>query len=266
MNTLRIESELPLLGSAPIRMMGLSIAPLREREVIHVALDGVRAGRGGWICPINLDVLRKVQGDPAQRDLVEQADLLTPDGMPLLWAGRLQGTPFPERVSGSSLIRTLPAAGREANVKVFLLGGDTGVAEAAGAALERESPGVIVAGTHCPPFGFERSPEQLAEIDAAVAGAQPDVVFVGLGFPKQEKLILRLRERFPAIWFVSCGISLSFLSGDVARAPRWLQRLGLEWLHRLAQEPRRLARRYLLEGLPFCARLLATALRERVTA
>ena len=79
-------------------------------------------------------------------------------------------------------------------------------------------------------------------------------------------VILRLRERFPSIWFVSCGISLSYLSGDVNRAPRWAQRLGLEWLHRLGQEPRRLARRYLVEGLPFCVRLLASAARERATA
>lgn len=249
-----------------MRLMGLAIAPLREDEVIDIALAGARAGQGGWICPINLDVLRTVTRDPAQRDLVESADVLTADGMPLVWASRLQGTPVPERVSGSSLVRSLPDAARATEASVFLLGGDPGVAEAAAAELERSVPGVRIAGTWCPPLGFESSPRDLEAIDATLTSTRPDVVFVALGFPKQERLILGLRARYPSIWFVSCGISLSYLSGDVARAPRWAQRAGLEWVYRLAQEPHRLARRYLLEGLPFCARLLASALWRRTVA
>jgi N-acetylglucosaminyldiphosphoundecaprenol N-acetyl-beta-D-mannosaminyltransferase len=244
-------------------MMGLAVARLDESEVISAALAGVSARHGGWICPVNLDVLRSTVRDPEQRALVEQADIATADGMPLVWAGRVQRTPFPGRVSGSSLARTLPAAARDVGASVFLLGGDPGVADAAATELQRTCPGLRIAGTHCPPPGFERSPAQLAAIDAALQAGQPDIVFVGLGFPKQERLILHLRPRFTEAWFVSCGISLSFLSGDVARAPEWLQRLGLEWLHRLAQEPRRLARRYLLDGLPFLTRLLASAARHR---
>jgi N-acetylglucosaminyldiphosphoundecaprenol N-acetyl-beta-D-mannosaminyltransferase len=255
----------PLLVSSRIDVMGVAIASLREAEVAALALDGVRERRGGWICPVNLDVLRKVVREPAHRSLVARADVLTADGMPLIWASRVQRTPLPERVSGSSLIRSLPAAGVAAGASVFLLGGDRGVAEAAADELRRSAPGVVIAGTHCPPVGFEDSPQQLATIDAVLERAKPDIVFVGLGFPKQERLILRLRERFPSTWFVSCGISLSYLSGDVARAPRWAQRAGLEWLHRLAQEPRRLARRYLIEGLPFFAVLLASAVRARLT-
>ena len=94
-NTHAREGELPLLVAAPIRMMGLTIAPLSEAEVVATALDGVRTGRGGWICPVNLDVLRNVVRDPEHRALVEGADLRTADGMPLLWAGRLQRTPLP---------------------------------------------------------------------------------------------------------------------------------------------------------------------------
>jgi N-acetylglucosaminyldiphosphoundecaprenol N-acetyl-beta-D-mannosaminyltransferase len=214
---------------------------------------------------VNLDVLRRVVRDPGQRALVERADLATADGMPLIWASRLQRTPLPERVSGSSLVRTLSEAAGEVGASVFLLGGDEGVAEAAAAQLQREAPRVIVAGTHCPPRGFEDEPHELAAIEAALERARPDIVFVGLGFPKQEHLIQGLAPRFAQIWFVSCGISLSFVSGDVQRAPRWAQQLGLEWLHRLAQEPRRLARRYLVEGVPFLGRLLANALRQRIT-
>jgi N-acetylglucosaminyldiphosphoundecaprenol N-acetyl-beta-D-mannosaminyltransferase len=247
-----------------IEVMGVAVDRVSEAGAIETTLEGLRAKQGGWICPVNLDVLRKAVREPETRRLVDQADLITADGMPLIWASRLQQTPLPERVAGSSLIRTLPPAADAAGRTIFLLGGDPGVAAEAARQLVRDNPGMPLAGSYCPPFGFEHSPEQLGVIEAELAEAQPDIVFVALGFPKQEQLILRLRPRFPSIWFVSCGISLSYVSGDVSRAPEWAQRLGLEWLHRLAQEPRRLGRRYLLEGIPFFAVLLASALRHRL--
>jgi N-acetylglucosaminyldiphosphoundecaprenol N-acetyl-beta-D-mannosaminyltransferase len=246
--------------------MGLEVARVDENAVIDHVLMAVAAGEGGWICPVNLDVLRQVVRDPTRRSLVAQADVVVADGMPLIWASRVQQTPIPERVSGSSLVRTLPAAGRALGTSIFLLGGAPGVAEAAAEELRRSVAGVNIAGTLCPPVGFERSPAQLKAIEATLAQADPDVVFVGLGFPKQDQLIAQLRTRFPRTWFVSCGISLSYLSGDVVRAPEWIQQLGLEWLHRLVQEPRRLARRYLVQGFPFFARLLMSAVRTRVSA
>jgi N-acetylglucosaminyldiphosphoundecaprenol N-acetyl-beta-D-mannosaminyltransferase len=205
-----------------------------------------------------------VVGDPELRRMVEQADLVVPDGMPLIWASRLQRTPLPERVAGSTLVCELPPAAAAAGASVFLLGGAPGVADAAAARLRERSPELEIAGTLCPPYGVERSPAELERIQAAVLAARPDIVFVALGFPRQERLIMRLRPLLPDAWFVSCGISFSFVTGDVARAPRWVQRAGLEWLHRLAQEPRRLARRYLVDGIPFLVRLLASAGRRRV--
>jgi N-acetylglucosaminyldiphosphoundecaprenol N-acetyl-beta-D-mannosaminyltransferase len=246
-----------------VQIMGVGVDPLTESQTIRTVLDGVAAGRGGWVCPVNLDVLRKVVTEPGSAELVAEADLVVSDGMPLLWAARLQGTPLPDRVSGSSLIHTLPAAAAPAGASVFLLGGDDGVAEQAAERLRAQYPGLEIVGTHCPPVGFERSPRAMREIKEVVAAARPDVVFVALGFPKQERLIRHLRQRLPEAWWVSCGISLSFVTGDVSRAPRWVQRAGLEWLHRLAQEPRRLARRYLVDGMPFMARLMLDSARRR---
>ena len=137
------------------------------------------------------------------------------------------------------------------------------MADRAAAELRRAEPELVVAGTHCPPHGFEHDPERLAAVDAAVREAAPDIVFVALGFPKQERLILRLRAQHPGAWFVSVGASFAFVAGELARAPRWMQRGGLEWVHRLAHEPRRLARRYLVDGIPFLVRVLHASLRLR---
>ena len=132
--------------------------------------------------------------------------------------------------------------------------------------LTERYPGLRVAGTLSPPFGFEASPEWHERIERALRDAAPDIVYVGLGFPKQERLIVSLRRGFPDTWFVSCGISFSFVSGEIHRAPLLVQRLGLEWMHRLLQEPRRLFRRYLVQGPPFLAELLWSALRARARA
>ncbi len=253
------------MHAAPrVDVMGLALDRVSEAEAVDRAVSGLREGRGGWICPANLDVLRQSVQAPEVHSLVEQADLVVADGMPLLWASRLAGAPLPERVAGSSLVSTLPKAVAGEGAGVFLLGGEPGVAEEAGERLARENPGLRVCGTHCPPHGFERSPEQLSAIEGELRAARPDVVFVALGFPKQERLILRLRRLLPHAWFVSVGVGLAFVSGHARRAPRWAQRAGLEWLHRLVHEPRRLARRYLIEGVPFLARMLASSARRRV--
>lgn len=246
-----------------VRIFDLEFDALREREVVAgIVAEG--AG-GGWVCPVNLDVLRQIAASPQIRELVDRADLVVADGMPLIWASRIQGTPLPERVAGSSLILSLPAAAAAAGRSVFLLGGNPGAAEAAAARLRELDPDLRVAGTLCPPMGFERDPAMMQEIKDALTRSQPDIVFVGLGFPKQERLIAWLRTELSTAWFVSCGISFSFVSGEVLRAPRALQRLGLEWVHRLAQEPKRLFRRYIVDGPPFLARVLLHAGRRRLS-
>jgi N-acetylglucosaminyldiphosphoundecaprenol N-acetyl-beta-D-mannosaminyltransferase len=112
-------------------------------------------------------------------------------------------------------------------------------------------------GTECPPFGFEHDQEEVTAMRKRLEEAQPDIVYVALGSPKQERLIQEIRSQLPKAWWIGIGISFSFITGDVARAPKWIQTCGLEWVHRLVQEPRRLFRRYIIDGLPFAVGLMA---------
>jgi N-acetylglucosaminyldiphosphoundecaprenol N-acetyl-beta-D-mannosaminyltransferase len=241
----------------------LQIAVLDEAEAVLHVIGSLDAGRGGWMVTANLDILRQVQASPEVRRLVEQADLRVADGMPLLWAARLQGSPLPERVCGSNLIHSLPAAAAAAGRSVFFLGGDPGTAEAAAAALVGRHPNLRVAGCLCPKFGFEQDPEELARIEHALRESKPDLVLVALGFPKQERLIERMRASAPQAWWIGVGISFSFASGRVKRAPRWVQAIGLEWLHRTLQEPRRLFKRYFVHDIPYGLGLLWRSWRRR---
>jgi N-acetylglucosaminyldiphosphoundecaprenol N-acetyl-beta-D-mannosaminyltransferase len=245
-------------------LLGVDFASVTESELIDWALVRLSRGEGTWICPVNVDVLRQIVRDPEIRKLVGSADALVADGMPLVWASHIQGTPLPQRVAGSSLINTLTERAALDGRAVFLLGGNGGTAEAAGARLREASPRLRLAGWHCPPFGFERSAAERDLILERVCEARPDIVFVGLGFPKQDRLIAELRPSLPTACFVSSGASFSMVAGERRRAPAWMQRAGFEWAFRLRQEPSRLARRYLIQDLPFAARLGAASMGRRL--
>lgn len=251
-------------GLPAVALLGIRLHALTEAQVVAHVMDELAAGRGGFVATANLDHLRRLQQPGAFRSVYEQATVVVADGMPLVWACRLQGTPIPGRVPGSDLIRSLPAAATRAGRSVFLLGGDAGTADAAAAELMKASPGLRIAGTTCPPFGFEREEARMLDLRRTLAAARPDLVFVALGSPKQELLIAELRSLLPRAWWVGVGISFSFVAGDVRRAPRWMQRLGIEWLHRLVQEPRRLLARYVWHGLPFAVVLFAKAIAARL--
>ena len=242
-----------------VRLLGVPIHRVTAEQTLDHIMASLRHGRGGWVLTPNLDILRRLVTDPAYAELCAPATLRVADGTPLIWASRLQGTPLPERVAGSDLIWSLTARAAAEGRSVFFLGGNPGAAEQAAAMLRERSPTLRIAGTECPPFGFETDPAYMGALRARLIAAAPDICYVALSSPKQDRLIREFRPLLPAAWFLGIGISFSFVSGEVRRAPRWIQRLGFEWLHRLAQEPGRLGRRYLVEGLPFAARLLLSS-------
>lgn len=195
---------------------------------------------------------------------MESASLVVADGAPLIWASRIAGNPLPGRVPGSDLIWSLSAALADQGRSIYLLGGAPGTSSRAEQVMRSRFPQLRIAGHLSPPFGFDARPDQLEAACAAVVAARPDLVYVGLGFPKQERVIARLRPLLGSSWFLGCGAAIDFVAGVHTRAPLWMQRSGLEWTHRLASEPTRLMRRYLLHDLPFALGLLALSARHRL--
>jgi N-acetylglucosaminyldiphosphoundecaprenol N-acetyl-beta-D-mannosaminyltransferase len=252
-----------------VHLDGTGFDRITEEEVVALVREAIDAGRGGRILTPNVDVLRQAQVDAEVRGYLDDADLVVADGMPLVWASKLSGTPLPERVAGSSLIWSLSRGLGHDGRSIFVVGGTPaaeGVKDGATRAadrLARDCAGLRIAGTLCPPYGFERDEQAYADLCRKVAGAEPDLVFVGLGFPKQEAVINRLRADLPHTWFIGCGAAVNFVAGDIDRAPRWMQKTGLEWAHRLGTEPGRLAGRYLKHDAPYAMRLLAGAAARR---
>lgn len=246
-----------------VRLAGVELHAITEEQAIETILAELECGRGGVVVTPNLDHIYRCTKNMTFAALVAEADLVVADGAPLVWASRLKGTPLPERVAGSNLISSLSGAAAAAGRRVYLLGGDPGTAEGAARVLQERHPELTLAGTHCPPVGFEYDSVQMATLVEKLQAARPDIVFVALGSPKQEKLINQIRRTLPRAWWLGVGISFSFLTGHVRRAPLWMQNGGVEWLHRLLQEPRRLFKRYLVIGVPFAGRLMAVSLAER---
>lgn len=243
-----------------VSLMGVRVDCVTERQVTAHVISSIRSSVGGWIATPNVDHLRIISERPGLLRIVNEASLRVADGMPLVWASRLQGTPLPERITGAGLAISLTAAAAKEGLSVFLLGGDPGDAEAAAVVLKRLNPDLKIAGMMCPPAGFEDDALQMTEIGNALHSARPDLVYSCFGFPKQELVIAALRERLPSAWFLGLGGSLAIVSGRTPRAPRWIQEAGMEWAWRLALEPRRLFGRYIVRDLPFVCRLLGNAL------
>jgi N-acetylglucosaminyldiphosphoundecaprenol N-acetyl-beta-D-mannosaminyltransferase len=242
-----------------VLLHGVRFHAIDEQKCVEHILSEIESGRGGFVVTPNVDHLARAGQDVSFAALVAEANLVVADGMPLVWASRLQGTPLPQRVAGSDLISSLSAAAAGQGKSIFLLGGDAGTAEAAATILRDRYPQLRIAGILCPEVGFEKDEAEIQRITSELQAAKPDIVFVALGSPKQERLIDRIRGGLPATWWLGVGVSFSFLCGNVRRAPVWMRNCGLEWTHRLVQEPKRLFKRYIIVGIPFAGWLLARA-------
>jgi N-acetylglucosaminyldiphosphoundecaprenol N-acetyl-beta-D-mannosaminyltransferase len=231
---------------------------LTLEQTVDAVSDLVRRGDGGSLFTPNVDHLIMAGENPTFRGAYERASLAVVDGMPVLWASRLLGTPLPEKVSGSDLVMPLVRRAAAERWRVFLVGGAPGVAAAA-AEVFRDRFGVNVVGYDAPMLSPAGEADEEDALYERIRAARPHLVFVAFGAPKQEYWVERAREALGGAVAVTVGASLSFVTGDLRRAPRWMSRVGLEWVYRLLSEPRRLWKRYLIGNFVF----LRAALRRR---
>jgi len=209
-------------------------------------IDGTVATAGrGYVCVAAVHTVMACQEDPELRAAVLGADFTVPDGQPLVWALKLLGHPLPDRVYGPELMERACARAAANGLRFYLYGGrNQGALVELARSLRLRHPGLTIVGGHAPPFRA-LTPEEEEAVVADIERSRPDVVWVGIGVPKQEKWMARMRGRLSAPVLVGVGAAFDFHAGLVPQAPARMQRLGLEWAFRLAQEPRRLWRRYL---------------------
>jgi N-acetylglucosaminyldiphosphoundecaprenol N-acetyl-beta-D-mannosaminyltransferase len=246
-----------------VEVLGMPLNIVGFQETLDLLVRLARGDHLAYVVTANVDHVVRLNRRPELRPLYADADLVVADGMPLVWASRILGHRLPGRVAGSDLFPCLCQRAATEGLTVYLLGGDPGTADAAAAVLKQRNPALQIVGIDCPPYGFESDAAECERIVSRVESASPAILFVALGSPKQEQWIYANRSRCGARLSIGVGISFSFVSGQVKRAPKWMQRVGLEWFHRMAQEPGRLCRRYLVEDLAFSWILLRDLIRLR---
>ncbi len=238
---------------SPVRynVLGVGVSAL-TLDVARDLVVGVRGKvRFGYICVTGVHGVMEAQADPAFRKILNHSWLTTPDGMPLVWLGPAGVT----RVYGPDLLLAVCDAGRAVGLRHFFYGGKPGVADELKAKLQARFPGLEVVGTYTPPFRPLEEGER-STLRAEIARLRPDVIWVGLSTPKQERFMAEYAPLLEAGVLIGVGAAFDFHSGRVRQAPRWIQRSGLEWFFRLCTEPRRLGPRYIKTNPLFVWRIL----------
>jgi N-acetylglucosaminyldiphosphoundecaprenol N-acetyl-beta-D-mannosaminyltransferase len=227
-----------------VNVLGVGISVLNLPAARAIIAGALQDRRKGYVCVTGVHGVMEAQEDHAFRRILNGALLCTPDGMPMVWAGKLNGHREMNRVYGPDLMLDLCAWSEASGAKHFFYGGDQGVAEQLVQRLKVRFPKLAVAGTFTPPFRA-LNPDELRQLQQQISALRPDILWVGLSTPKQEKFMAEYLSQLEVTLMIGVGAAFDFHSGRMKQAPRWMQRSGLEWLYRLCCEPRRLAKRYL---------------------
>jgi N-acetylglucosaminyldiphosphoundecaprenol N-acetyl-beta-D-mannosaminyltransferase len=248
-------TELPAQSYERVRIGRVWIDSVTRAEALCKIRELVDSCSGGCVFTPNVDHILLAEINPEFRRAYRRADLVLADGVPVVWASKVLRVPVPEKLSGSDMILPIARLAAAEGWRVYLLGGNAGVARDAAARLSARE-GVLIVGVDDPFIQLEGGGGTDREIIARIRKAEPDLLFVALGAPKQELWIARHKHELAPAVAIGVGASLDFVAGRLTRAPRWISAIGLEWFYRLVQEPRRLWRRYLLRGPRFIPLLL----------
>lgn len=241
--------------SKRVNVLGVGLSILNLKLALEAIGDALARKRKGYICVTGVHGVMEAQQDPRFCAILNRSFLNTPDGMPMVWLGKLNGHREMDRVYGPDLMLLVCEYTRDHGYTHFLYGGADGVAQELQRKLEAKFPGIKIVGTYTPPFRPLNETEE-ADLIRLVAEKKPDIIWVGLSTPKQEKFMAQYQDKFAATLMFGVGAAFDFHAGRVRQAPRWMQRSGLEWFFRLCCEPRRLWRRYFRNNPLFVFRIL----------
>lgn len=267
--TAKIEAPSPLRVSAQdasvpqqsyADVLGVRVSAVNMGLAITIADEWLCGNCPGYICVTGVHGVMEAQRDLSLRDILNQGMMNLPDGMPMSWVGRLQGFADMDRVFGPDFMKEFCRLSQHRSYRHFLYGGEPGVAERLKEMLEAQFPGLQIVGTFTPPFR-PLAPEEEDELLEQVHSSQPHIMWVGLSTPKQERFMARYVDRLQVPLLVGVGAAFDYHTGRIRDCSPWIKRAGLQWLHRLLQDPRRLWRRYLRNNPVFIAKILLQFLR-----
>ena len=234
-----------------VRILGLKIDNLTMLETIDNIARLIEENQNAMIFTPNVHRLVFGKKDSNIEEIYQKADMLIPDGMPLIWASRILGTPLKEKVSGSDLLPLFCQYASKKGYKLYFLGSAPGIADEAKDILMQNNPGLKIIGTYSPPLGFENNIPEIIKITEMIKRENPDILFLGLGFPKEEEFLRKYKDIIQVPVSMGIGATFDFITGKQKRAPLWMQNCGFEWLHRLSHDPKRLWKRYLIGNTIF---------------
>jgi N-acetylglucosaminyldiphosphoundecaprenol N-acetyl-beta-D-mannosaminyltransferase len=245
-----------------VNVLGVGVHPIDMEKAALILEARIREGRKGYVCLAGVHGIMEAQRDPSLKLIYAQAALVAPDGMPTVWIGHAQGFREMQRVFGPDLMIDILVREEFRDCVHFLCGGEPGVAEKLRDELLQRFPWAKIAGTYSPPFRAMTAEEE-RELVERIRSLQPDIIWVGISTPKQEKFMARYLPILDTKLMIGVGAAFLFHSGAIRDSPQWVKRAGLQWLHRLFQEPARLWRRYLLNNPLFLVSVLLQNLRLR---
>jgi N-acetylglucosaminyldiphosphoundecaprenol N-acetyl-beta-D-mannosaminyltransferase len=237
--------------SASYRLLGVRVDAIQIPNAVRYIIEWTRKRHGcRYVAVTGMHGVMEAQHDPEFRQILNSAGLVVPDGMPLVWMARLRGHHLERRVYGPELMLAVFESAARSRLRHFLYGGAPGIPERLAETLHKRFPGTVIAGTYSPPYRA-LTPGEDSQITQLINRAQPDIVWVGLSTPKQERWMHRYRHLLEAPVLIGVGAAFDINAGVKSQAPAYMREHGLEWIFRLAQEPRRLWRRYLIYGSEF---------------
>lgn len=232
-----------------VKFMNTYIDNVSKEEAIAHIEKCIKERKISQITTPNVDQIVRIEKDPYFKEIVDNSELLLVDGTPLMWIAKRYKKPFKEKICGSDLMPELCSIAAKKGYKVFLLGAAPGVADIAAQKLKETNLGLQIVGTYSPPIGFEKDQQELDHINEILFNSKADMLFVGMGVPKQDIFIYENKEKYQIPTSFAIGGTIDFIAGKQKRAPKWINKIGMEWFYRFLCSPKRMFKRYFVDDV-----------------